>query len=448
MLADFCPSFAPLTTTNKVAAMPTLRSFPRLLLAVLLSLASFHAAAQFAEPILNLAKKERQPLLDTLKDVVSIESGSRDIEGLDKLANLIADRLKALGGQVEVIDPAPADIYRMHDTPEKPGKAVRATFKGTGKKKILLIAHMDTVYQRGMLEKQPFRIDGNRAYGLGIADDKQGVAVILHTVAMLKGLNFKEYGTLTILINGDEEISSPGSRNLITRLGAEHDATMSFEAATIQADKLSLATAGIASVTLKVKGRASHAGSSPHLGINALYELAHQILQTKDLQEPEVGLKMNWTLATAGMNRNVIPPDATATADVRVQRVADYDKIEQKLREKIKTQLISDAKVEVDFERRRPPLEANDASREFGKLAQRIFKELGKDLVVDEVVAGGGTDAAFAGLKTKNAVLERFGLQGFGAHTTDAEYVLLDSIEPKLYLATRLIMEFSRGKTK
>lgn len=401
--------------------------------------------AQAAENIRALAAAEKPKLLETLKEVVSIESGSRDLEGLDKLAMLIANRLKALGGEVEVIDPAPADIYRMHDTSEKPGKAVRATFKGTGSKKILLIAHMDTVYQRGMIEKQPFRIEGNRAYGLGIADDKQGVATILHTVALLQSLKFMEYGTLTVLINGDEEISSPGSRNLITRLGAEHDATLSFEAASIKEHKLSLATAGIASVTLKVRGRASHAGSTPHLGINALYELSHQILQTKDLQEPATGLKLNWTLATAGMNRNVIPPDASATADVRVTRVEDYDKIEQRLREKIKNQLLPEAKVELDFERRRPPLEPSEAGMRFGKLAQRIYRELGQEIGVDATVAGGGTDAAFAALKTRNAVLERFGLQGYGAHTTDAEYILIDSIEPKLYLATRLIMEYSRG---
>ena len=74
-----------------------------------------------------------------------------------------------------------------------------------------------------MLEKQPFRIDGDRAYGLGIADDKQGVALILHTVAMLKALDFKAFGTLTVLINADEELSSPGSRSLLTKLGTEHD---------------------------------------------------------------------------------------------------------------------------------------------------------------------------------------------------------------------------------
>ncbi len=190
------------------------------------------AAAAPDERIAALAAKEKPALLETLKQLVSIESGSRDLEGLDKIANLIAERLKAMGGQVELVDPT-AEAYRMEDTPEKIGKAVRATFKGTGSKKIMLIAHMDTVYQIGMLNKQPFRIEGDKAYGLGIADDKQGVAVILHTVALLKALDFKEYGTLTVLINGDEEISSPGSRTLISRLGAEHDVVMSYEGASV-----------------------------------------------------------------------------------------------------------------------------------------------------------------------------------------------------------------------
>jgi glutamate carboxypeptidase len=192
----------------------------------------------------------------------------------------------------------------MEDTPERIGKMVRATFTGTGSKKILLIAHMDTVYQRGMLEKQPFRIDGDRAYGLGIADDKQGVALILHTVSMLKALDFKSFGTLTVLINADEELSSPGSRSLLTKLGAEHDATFSAESSRVESDKLALATAGIASFTLNVEGRASHAGSAPERGVNAIYELAHQMLQTRNLSDPETGLKMNWTMANGGRVRN------------------------------------------------------------------------------------------------------------------------------------------------
>ena len=403
------------------------------------------AFGQVREPVLSLAKKEKPALLETLKELVSIETGSRDSEGLEKLAALIAARLKELGGRVELVEPG--DVYKMEDTPEKIGKMVRATFAGTGKKKILLIAHMDTVYPRGMLAQQPFRIAGDRAYGLGISDDKQGIAVILHTLALLKAMNFREYGTLTMLINADEELSSPGSRSLITKLGAEHDATFSVESSRAESDKLSLATSGIASITLTVKGRASHSGAAPERGVNALYELAHQVLQTRDLSDPAVGLKMNWTLANAGTTRNMIPPGAQAVADVRVLRVADYDGIEKKVRERIKNQLLPDAKVDMIFERRRPPLEATPASRALAKRAQQIYRELGKELVVDDVAEGGGTDAAFAALKTKAPVIERFGLQGYGGHTADAEYVLLDSIEPRLYLLARMIMEVAEGRS-
>ncbi|MFL4969336.1 MAG: M20/M25/M40 family metallo-hydrolase [Xanthobacteraceae bacterium] len=402
------------------------------------------ALGQTGEPVRSLARQERPALLETLRDLVSIESGSRDTEGLDRLADVIAARLKDLGGEVEVAEPS--DVYRMEDTPERIGRMVRATFTGTGAKKILLIAHMDTVYQRGMLAKQPFRVDGNRAYGLGIADDKQGIALILHTLAMLKALDFRQYATLTVLINADEEISSPGSRSLITRLGAEHDATFSVEASLAASDKLALATSGIASINLTVEGRASHSGFSPERGVNALYELAHQVLQTRDLSDPAIGLKMNWTLANAGRTRNMIPPNAQAVADVRVLRVADYDAIEAKVRERIKTQLLPEAKVSMTFERRRPPLEATPASQALGRHAQQIYRELGKELVVDPVAEGGGTDAAFAALNTQAPVIERLGLQGFGAHSIEAEYVLIDSIEPRLYLLTRLIMDIAQGR--
>ena len=118
------------------------------------------------EPVQTLVAKEKAPLLATLKDLVSIESFSGDRAGLDKIAALIGERLAALGGKVEMIEPDPADVYHMVDTPKEIGKMVLARFTGTGTKKILLIAHMDTVYMRGMLAKQPFRIDGNRAYGL------------------------------------------------------------------------------------------------------------------------------------------------------------------------------------------------------------------------------------------------------------------------------------------
>ena len=147
--------------------MPTVHGRCR---ALALSIAlAWSAAGALAAPdarITALAAQHKQPLLETLSALVGIESGSRDLAGLDKIAGLIAERLRALGGQVELIEPGSAaapEVYRMGDTPEKLGKMVHASFKGTGSSKIMLIAHMDTVYPSGMLAKQPFRIDGDKA---------------------------------------------------------------------------------------------------------------------------------------------------------------------------------------------------------------------------------------------------------------------------------------------
>ena len=417
---------------------PLLRALP---LALVLAFGSAQAASQ--TEWLEHAKKEQQPYLDTLRDLVHIESGSKDVAGVKKIAEYIAGKLRAQGGKVEVIEPS--DIYRLDDTPEKVGPMVHAEFKGKGTSRIMLIAHMDTVYLPGMLKDQPFRIDGDKAYGLGIADDKQGVALIMHIVPLLKKLGIEDYGTLTVLINGDEEISSPGARSTITRLGAEQDAVFSFEGGGTDGS-LRLATSGIGAAYLKVQGKASHAGAKPEDGVNALYELSHQVLQMRDLSNPQSGLKVNWTVAQAGTNRNVIPAVASAQADVRLLRAADADKLEEAVNERIRNKLIADTLVTARFERRRPPLEATPASRVLAEHAQKIYGELGKTLEIDDRAEGGGTDAAFAASKTRAPVIERFGLASFGAHSNDAEYVDLNSIVPRLYLLTRMIMDVSRDR--
>ncbi len=407
-----------------------------------------YAQCVFSEPntaLLSFIEKEKTPYLETLKGLVSIESGSRDREGLDQISALIFEKLRNLGGQVEFIEPGEG-LYKMYDTPDRPGRMVKAQFKGTGSKKILLIAHMDTVYLKGMLAKQPFRIDDDRAYGLGISDDKQGIALILHTLEILKKTNFQGYEKITVLINGDEEISSPASRSYFSKLGAEHDATFSCEASQVKSDRVALTTAGIGAVNLSITGKASHAGSAPELGRNALEELSFQIQQMRDLSDPKEGIKMNWTLASAGTNRNVIPSVAFASADVRFMTKEGFDVIEKRVLERVKKQLITDTKVDVTFERRRPPLVTSAPSLKMAQHAKKIYAEISKDLVLGTVAAGGGTDAAFAALNTENPVIESMGVQGFGAHSNDDEYILISSIVPRMYLLSRLIMDISENK--
>jgi glutamate carboxypeptidase len=392
---------------------------------------------------------EVQAYLKTLEQLVAIESGSDDLEGLARIADVVAGRLKQAGMQVE-IKPARAPDFHPQLKGKAVGPMVYATRSGTGAKKVLLIAHMDTVYKRGMVAKQPFRIDGDKAYGLGIADDKQGVALILHAVELLARNGFADYAQLGVLINGDEEIGSPGSNPFITQKGSEYDAVFSFEgggsATASGGDMVRLATSSIAIVEMKVTGKASHAGAAPHLGRNALYELSHQILKSRQFGDPAKGLQINWTVAQAGGSRNVIPAEASAIADVRSLTNQDLDLMEAALKKSIEERLIPDTKIDLSFYRSRPAFVSNAASRALAQHAVRVYGGLGVPLEIRDRATGGGTDAAFAGLRPRGGVLESFGLRGFGSHSNDDEYVLVSNIAPRLYLATRMVMDTGSGR--
>ncbi len=180
-------------------------------LVLLLTLASVNAAAQSNDMVKAAAQREKQPLLDTLKALVEIESGSADVEGVTRIGTLIVERLRGLGGRVDLVPPA-ADRPRITSLPQQVANTVVARLHGRGNARILLLAHMDTVYERGMLAQQPFRIDGDRAYGLGIADDKHGIAVILHALAMLKALGVDSYGVIMDIAAGRARIPAPAAR--------------------------------------------------------------------------------------------------------------------------------------------------------------------------------------------------------------------------------------------
>ena len=417
----------------------------------LLALCAAAALPQFAtaqtmspQALQAKATEQVQPLLESLKSLVAIESGSRDLEGLAQMSEWLAKRLQASGMTVQVL-PTQAPAFHPQLKGAKLGAMVYATRAGTGKRRVLLIAHMDTVYPRGMGAKQPFRIDGDKAYGLGISDDKGGVAVILHTLDVLNATGFKDYAELGVLINADEEIGSPGSGAFITQKGSEYDAVLSFEGGGFDQDAVRLATSSIAIVEMKITGKASHAGGNPEGGRNALYEMAHQILKTRNYGDNDKGLKINWTVGNSGETRNVIPASATAIADVRSLSNEDLDRLEARLREAIKDKLIPDTQIELDFYRSRPAFNANAVSRVLAGHAQRAFKDIGLPLEIRDRATGGGTDAAFAGLRPKGGVLESFGLRGFGAHSNDNEYIFISSIAPRIYLATRMVIDIGNG---
>jgi glutamate carboxypeptidase len=196
--------------------------------------------------------------------------------------------------------------------------------------------------------------------------------------------------------------------------------------------------------TLEVKGLASHAGAAPERGRNALIELAHQLLQTKDVAKSIPGTQLNWTTAKAGTVRNQIPDDAVAGADIRLTVSDGVQKLQAALDEKIKDKLVPGTEVKMTITPGRPPFVANQSGRAIAELGQAIYAEIDRKLGIAEMT-GGATDAGYANRDGKAAVVESFGLAGFGYHARD-EFIDTDSIVPRLYLMTRLLTELGKQK--
>jgi glutamate carboxypeptidase len=396
----------------------------RRLLAAVLGTA-LHGAMAADLALLEAARAQQAPLLATLKQLVLIESGSSDIGGVARVADYSAAHLAALGATVE----------------RKDG-IVTARFPGKGSKKLMLIAHMDTVYQPGILATQPYHVDGNRVYGPGIADDKSGVALILHTIEMLHARGWRDYAQLTVIFNPDEEIGSRASGEWIATQAAQHDFVFSCEPNGAQMEGLLLSASGIASARMTVQGRAAHAGVAPKSGRNALVELSHQILQTQDIDV--AGAQLNWTRADAGLVTNQIPAIATAQGDVRLSSADGAECLLQALSQKVATPLVPDTITKVEIEPGRPPFIATDAARSWAAKAQAIYGEIDRKLVLYPGT-GGGTDAGYASRSGKAIVLEAFGLAGDGVHGKD-EYITVDAVVPRLYLLSRMMQEAGASK--
>ena len=404
-------------------------------LAAALALGASVAQAAPDAALKAAAEKAQSAVIESLRQMVLIESGSADLAGLAQMADLVEARLKALGFATE----------RHKTTAGAGADTVVGTIHGTGSKRFMLQAHMDTVYQKGILASQGYRVEGNRVYGPGIADDKGGIAVILHSLALLKDAGWRDYAAITVLFNPDEEVGSIGSGELISKLADQNNVVLSCEPTAAKAvaknEAVLLGASGATRIDMEVKGRTSHAGAAPELGRNALIELSHQVLQTRDVDKGIPGVQLNWTTAQAGTVRNQIPDKALASADVRTSQPGAAEKLQAALQDMVNSKkLIPDTQTTITLLGGRPPYLGG--ARALADKAQAIYLELDRPLDVVPMT-GGATDAAFAARSDKAAVIESFGLAGWGYHARD-EYIEVDSIVPRLYLMSRMLIELAK----
>ena len=382
------------------------------------------------EKLYQACEKALPAYIANWEKLVNEDCGSRNGKG-----NQVAD---LLWKELEPLQPFSLEKIPMEDPQE--GCHLLAVFKGKGKGKVMASAHLDTVFPEGTVAERPFRIEGDWAKGPGVADCKSGVNMMLFAMKQLRDLHFEDFEQITLLFNGDEEIASPSSRKLIARLAPQHDCYLCCESGQ-EGDGLVRSRKGSNLLKLEVKGIASHSGNAPEKGVSALMEILYQIQQMKKLEAPDRGTTLNFTLLQAGERENIIPAHASAAADLRVTDSREIQRVRKAAEALAAQPSIPGTEVKVVLQEGNPPFSPNPGTDRLIQLAQEIYGELGRKLVVRSV--GGASDANWAAAAGAVAV-DCFGAVKGGKNHTPQECASVSSVIPRMYLLTRMFMEAGR----
>lgn len=357
-------------------------------------------------------------LVRDIQLLVECESPSEDRPALARSAETVARLGRAsLGVEPEriVADGTPHLRWRF----------------GTGPRRILILAHHDTVWPVGTLAARPFTASGDVLRGPGVFDMKAGLAIAIHAVAEL---GEGERDGITLLVTGDEEVGSQSSRALIEAEARGLDAVLVLEPS---ADGGALKTArkGMSIYRVDISGRAAHAGLDPDSGVNAGLELAHRILAVATLGDRELGTTVTPTTATAGTTLNTVPATARLVVDVRAWTSAEQQRVDDAIRSM--PTVVAGADVTVSGGVNRPPMEEALTLGLFAR-AQEVATRLGLGPMAHARV-GGASDGNFtAGIGTPT--LDGLGAVGGGAHADD-EHVVTDQLLPRVALLRGLLDE-------
>ena len=361
-----------------------------------------------------------QTILDGIRRWVEMETPTEAPEQVNLLASLVADGYRDLPAAIERI--AGRDGCGDH-------LAVRSSW-GQDRPGILVLSHLDTVHPLGFIERLPFRIEGDSAFGPGIYDMKGGAYLAYHAFRQLCAASERSPLGVTQLYVADEEIGSPTSRALIEAEGRKAKYVLVTEPAR-DGGKVVTGRKGVARFEVFIKGVAAHSGSRPQDGRSAIRELGNIIQTLEAMNDPMRGVTVNVGVVSGGTRPNVIAEEAYAEVDMRVPTIADSDELVPKILNL--TSRTDGVSVKVTGGLNRPPYEKGNAGAVLFEHARTLATELGFDLV--DTATGGGSDGNFTAPHT--ATLDGLGVDGQGAHT-HYEQIYISSIEPRARLLHRL----------
>ena len=410
-----------------------------------------------AAPALEVSKVQGvvdgyfQEYLADLETLVNTDSKTGDSDGSARIAEFLKEKLSALGGTVE---------YRENDK----GTYVISRFKGNGKLRILMLAHTDTVFDKGEAAKRPFRFDEQTkfAYGPGAGDDK---AIVAQTITMMKTLNdlgFRDYGEIILYYSAEEETGSAFNTNLIAELSRQADVCFVLDTAKPDWGVVTQRK-GMAKYDLKVTGLAGHAGT-PYRGVNAVTELVHQLNEIYKLASPQPEDPKNLTAAalkargivdhgqfipantinvgmigTTNKVLNKVPDNAFAKLEVRFYKMAEGERLDREIKALAEKPAVAGAKVTVEGGTEVGPMEKTaQVEKIIGMYRDLVKRNYSADII--EWSAGGLTDGNYSSLYVPT--MDSVGVTGHNVHT-DREYADLATLGPRTAALIGLLQELT-----
>jgi glutamate carboxypeptidase len=378
---------------------------------------------QHAARVLAFLRERREEAVALAERLVAVESPSRDSTTHAAAFAIIESELVDMGFAWRyVIDSA----GRRH-------LLARPAGRQRGRPLQLLLGHIDTVWPVGTLEKMPLHRDGGRLAGPGTYDMKVGLVQALYALRALYLVTDAPGVTPVIFINSDEEIGSYGSRRYIEALARRADRAFVMEPSLGVEGKLKTARKGVGRYSLRIRGKAAHAGLDPGSGASAILELSHQIQRLFALNDPASGITVNVGVVDGGMQPNVIAPESSAQIDVRVPTHEVAERVHAAIKGLRPT--VPGVSVEVHGRIGRPPMEPDEKSRRLWEKACAAAESLG--IPLEQGAAGGGSDGNFTSQFTPT--LDGLGAVGDGAHAHH-EHVLVDRIGERAALLALLLL--------
>jgi glutamate carboxypeptidase len=363
--------------------------------------------------------------LAELETLVNIDCGSYTPAGVNQVADAVAESLAELGASIERIAHQPAA-----GEPQL-GDLVVGHLSGDGPR-VLLIGHMDTVFDPGTAAERPFKVSGDRAMGPGTSDMKGGLLAGLHALAALQAAGTRP--AVTFVANPDEEIGSIFSTPHIRRLAGEHDAALVLESARATGEIVS-ARKGIADLEVTFSGRAAHAGVEPEKGRSAILAAARQVVAIHELNGRWPSVTLNAGVIAGGTRPNVVPASCRLQLDLRAATRIEFEQAMAEVERMVAEPSLDGVGAELGRMALHPVMERTPAAARLAELAIAIAAELG--FTLRDTSTGGASDAnttSHAGLPS----LDGLGPIGGDDHSAD-EWLDLGSVVPRMALLANLI---------